>query len=170
MMQTSWIMTETLAHGYLLWVFSESYPMNTNRTGLDVFQKSLHPCALDEICLSIGRVKSIREADNKVRGILENECDNFHIYPFFGGGGVAFFKGGRGRLSASFVMVQALDIWNGGIHCILSPNHSGTCIPSLLYACTTRVKWPEAPVENNFVIKHKFAKYLKENCRYSSNL
>ena len=32
--------------------------MNTNMTGtgLDGFQKSLHPCALDESSLSIGRV------------------------------------------------------------------------------------------------------------------
>ena len=35
---------------------SESYPMNTNMTGLDGFQKSLCPCALDKSSLSIGRV------------------------------------------------------------------------------------------------------------------
>ena len=38
-------------------VLSESYPMNTNMTqGLDIFKKSLHPCALDESSLSIQRV------------------------------------------------------------------------------------------------------------------
>ena len=31
--------------------------MNTNMTGLDVFQKSFYPCALDKSSLSIGRVK-----------------------------------------------------------------------------------------------------------------
>ena len=31
--------------------------MNTNMTGLDGSKKSLHPCALDESSLSIGRVK-----------------------------------------------------------------------------------------------------------------
>ena len=30
--------------------------MNTNMTGFRFFQKSLHPCALDESSLSIGRV------------------------------------------------------------------------------------------------------------------
>ena len=34
-------------------VLSERYLMNMNMTGLDVFQKSLHPCALDEYSLSI---------------------------------------------------------------------------------------------------------------------
>ena len=33
-----------------------SYPMNTNMTGLEVFQKSVLPCALDESSLSIWRV------------------------------------------------------------------------------------------------------------------
>ena len=36
---------------------SESLPMNTNMTGLDGFQKSLRPYALDESSLSIGNVK-----------------------------------------------------------------------------------------------------------------
>ena len=42
-----------------LGVFSESYLMNTNMTGLNVFQRSLHPCGLDESSLSIGRVKEL---------------------------------------------------------------------------------------------------------------
>ena len=35
---------------------SENFLMSTNITGFDVYQKSLHPCALDESSLSIGRV------------------------------------------------------------------------------------------------------------------
>ena len=42
--------------GAYLRVFSESYPMNTNITGSDGFQKSLHPSALDESSLSIEMV------------------------------------------------------------------------------------------------------------------
>ena len=42
--------------GTHLRVLSKSYPMNTNMTGLDGFQKSLRPCGLDESSLSIGRV------------------------------------------------------------------------------------------------------------------
>ena len=41
--------------GTHLRVLSESYPMNTNM-GLHGFQKSLHPCPLDESNLSIGRI------------------------------------------------------------------------------------------------------------------
>ena len=37
-------------------VLSKSYPMNTNNIGSDGFEKSVHPCALDESSLSIGRV------------------------------------------------------------------------------------------------------------------
>ena len=47
-------MTETLAYGYS----SESTQLelsNDYPQGLDGFQKSLHPCALDESSLSIGR-------------------------------------------------------------------------------------------------------------------
>ena len=51
-------MTETLAHGYLpestLRELSNEY--QHNRVSKDGFQKSLHPCALDESSLSIGRV------------------------------------------------------------------------------------------------------------------
>ena len=46
-------MTETLAH---LRVLSRSYPMNTNMIGLDGFQRSLCPSALDKSSLSIGMV------------------------------------------------------------------------------------------------------------------
>ena len=44
--------------GIYLRVLSESFLMNTNMTGqgLDVFKKSLPPCALDESSLSIGSV------------------------------------------------------------------------------------------------------------------
>ena len=38
-------------------VLSESYPIYTNMTGLGWFKKKLHPCALLESSLSIGRVK-----------------------------------------------------------------------------------------------------------------
>ena len=39
-------------------VLSESFPMNTNMTGFRCFfQKYLHPCALAESSLSIGKVK-----------------------------------------------------------------------------------------------------------------
>ena len=41
-------------------VFSDSYPMNTNMTGLrglrGFLKKTLFPCALDENNLSIGRI------------------------------------------------------------------------------------------------------------------
>ena len=43
--------------GTHLSVHSESYLMNTNMTGFIWLQKYLHPCALDESSLSIGRVK-----------------------------------------------------------------------------------------------------------------
>ena len=46
-------MTETLAHGY-----SSEYPRIPTQQGLDVFQKSLRPCALDNSSLSIGRVET----------------------------------------------------------------------------------------------------------------
>ena len=42
--------------GTHLRVLNESYPMNTNMTGLRWFSKTLHPCTLDESSLSIGRV------------------------------------------------------------------------------------------------------------------
>ena len=32
------------------------YPMNTSKAGFDGLQKDVRPCALDEICLGIGRV------------------------------------------------------------------------------------------------------------------
>ena len=35
--------------------------MNTNMTGLDIFQKSLLPCALDECSRSIGRVNTFSD-------------------------------------------------------------------------------------------------------------
>ena len=43
--------------GTHLRILSERFPMNANMTGLDGFQKSLGPCALDKSGLSIGRVK-----------------------------------------------------------------------------------------------------------------
>ena len=43
--------------GTYMWVLSESFSMNTTWQGLDDFQKSLRPCALDEHRHSIGRVK-----------------------------------------------------------------------------------------------------------------
>ena len=48
--------TKPLQMGTHLRVLIKSYPMNTNKQGLDGFQKSLRPCALDESSLSIGRV------------------------------------------------------------------------------------------------------------------
>ena len=55
----TWKMTQKPWHmGTHLRVLSESYLMNTNMTGLDGFQRSLHPCALDEISLSIIRSKN----------------------------------------------------------------------------------------------------------------
>ena len=45
--------------GTHLRVLSESYPMNTNMTGLRCFSKSLRPCTLDKCSLSIGRVKCV---------------------------------------------------------------------------------------------------------------
>ena len=57
-MQNTWKMTETLAYGYS-YENTQSYSVNTNMTGLDGFQKSLHPCALDESSISIGRVNMI---------------------------------------------------------------------------------------------------------------
>ena len=39
--------------GTRLRVVSESYPMNTTMSGLDGFQKYLHPCPLDESSLII---------------------------------------------------------------------------------------------------------------------
>ena len=43
--------------GTHLRVLNESFPMNTKMTGFRWFSKTLHPCALDENNLSIGRVK-----------------------------------------------------------------------------------------------------------------
>ena len=45
--------------GIHLRVHNESYPMNTNMTGFRWLSKSLHPCALDESSLSIGRVNNL---------------------------------------------------------------------------------------------------------------
>ena len=44
--------------GTHLRILSERYPMKTN---MDVFQKSLLPCTLDESSLSIGRVIVLEE-------------------------------------------------------------------------------------------------------------
>ena len=38
---------------------SESYPMNTTRQGLDVFQKSVRSCALDELNLALKGLNKI---------------------------------------------------------------------------------------------------------------
>ena len=46
--------------GTHLRVLIESYPMNTNMTGFKWFSKSLHPCALGESSLTIGRVKGLK--------------------------------------------------------------------------------------------------------------
>ena len=46
--------------GTHLRVLSESFPMNTNITWFRWFSKMLHPCALGESSLSIGRVKGRR--------------------------------------------------------------------------------------------------------------
>ena len=66
-------MTETLANGYS----SEStqwelaIQMNTNLTGLDGFQKSLHSCALDKSSLSIGRVNmTVMSTTPDVNGLM----------------------------------------------------------------------------------------------------
>ena len=45
--------------GPYLRVFSESYLMNTNMTGLDDSQKALRPCALDKSSFSIDRAKIV---------------------------------------------------------------------------------------------------------------
>ena len=51
-------MIETLPYGTHLRELRESFPMNTNKAGFRFsFQNSLHPCALDESSLSIGRFK-----------------------------------------------------------------------------------------------------------------
>ena len=47
--------------GTHLRVLCENDPMDTNMTGLDGFQKSMHPCALDASSLSIRRVKCTKE-------------------------------------------------------------------------------------------------------------
>ena len=44
--------------GTHLRVLSESYPMNTNMTGLDGLKRTLPPCVWDESSLSIGRVNT----------------------------------------------------------------------------------------------------------------
>ena len=60
MMQNTWKMTETLAHGYS----SESTLRELSMQwialwqGLDDFQKSLPPCVLDESSLSIRRLRN----------------------------------------------------------------------------------------------------------------
>ena len=51
--------------GTHLSVHSESYLMNTNMTGFIWLQKYLHPCALDESSLSIGRVKLRIQLDQR---------------------------------------------------------------------------------------------------------
>ena len=55
-------MTETLAHGYSSKsILSESYPMNTNMTWfIDIFQKSLRSCALEDSSLSIEVIREYR--------------------------------------------------------------------------------------------------------------
>ena len=53
-------MTETLAHGYLSGSTQrELFNGCQHKQGLDGFQKSLRPCALDNRSLSIGRVKPL---------------------------------------------------------------------------------------------------------------
>ena len=47
--------------GTHLRVLSESIPMNTNMTGLDSFQKSLRPCALNESSLSMMPTHFVKE-------------------------------------------------------------------------------------------------------------
>ena len=54
-------------------VLSESYPMNTNMTSLDGLLKSLHPCALDESSLSIGRVNLTLESSCRGDGEINQE-------------------------------------------------------------------------------------------------
>ena len=57
MMQKTLKMTETLVNGYSSEsILSESYPMNTNMTGLRWFSKILlYHCALEEWSFTIGR-------------------------------------------------------------------------------------------------------------------
>ena len=55
---TKWCKKTAKWHvGTHLRVLCEIYPMNTNMTGLDGFQKPLPPCALEGSILSIGMVK-----------------------------------------------------------------------------------------------------------------
>ena len=59
---------------------SESYPMNTNMTGLDGFQKSLHSCSLDKSRFSIGRVKSTsKDKVGHVHPISNSQQDGLWI-------------------------------------------------------------------------------------------
>ena len=56
-MQNPWKMTETLAHWYSSWENSaRAFKWIPTKQGLDGFQKTLRPYALDETSLSIGRV------------------------------------------------------------------------------------------------------------------
>ena len=49
-------------------VLQESYPMNTNMTRFRWFSKILHPCALIERSLSIGRVNATVFSSSQQRG------------------------------------------------------------------------------------------------------
>ena len=66
--------------GTHLRVLSESYPMNTNMTGFRKLKKTLHPCALDECRLSIGRVKC---HVYRVIYIIENGSDDLTNVIYF---------------------------------------------------------------------------------------
>ena len=57
--------------GTHLRVLSESYPMNTNITGNNGFQTSLHPCALGKGSVSFGRVKACKRWES---------CQRFRLY------------------------------------------------------------------------------------------
>ena len=60
-------MNETLAYGYS----SDSTQRElSNEYQHDGFQKSVHPCALDESSLSIGRVKKIYKSYNLYNMLL----------------------------------------------------------------------------------------------------
>ena len=64
MMQKTWKMTGTLAHGYSSESTKQSWTFQLIPTwqGLNGFQKSLRPCALDKSSLSIRRVKEVSKS------------------------------------------------------------------------------------------------------------
>ena len=65
-------MTNTLANGYSFESTQRERELSKEyqHDGLDVFQKSLHSCAMDESNLSIGRVKNVAPTTRIARFFL----------------------------------------------------------------------------------------------------